>query len=309
MSPLFTGMPLGGAGGQPKATVTGTTGAPTIDTSSRPGKTIYKFTGSGSITIGTAGTCEILVVGGGGAGGRGNSTNSWGGGGGAGQVLYFGTNCFLPSGTNTVQIASGSSVFNTYVQYQGGTSYVANYYAIGGGGGAGPYSATPTTALQLQPDTTFMVGGSGASSTLAGISVPSLYDKEGNGTYGTFPSFVTYAAGGAASTSGAGGGGGGAGGVANGGAGSGTTGGAGGNGLANSITGSSVTYGGGGGGGGGATGGGTAGTGGTGGGGNGAGNGTVGVAGTANSGGGGGGGNSSYSSGTGGSGYVVVVIG
>ena len=39
------------AGGVPKATVTGTTGSPNVDTTSRPGKTIYKFTGSGSITI------------------------------------------------------------------------------------------------------------------------------------------------------------------------------------------------------------------------------------------------------------------
>ncbi len=51
-----------------KATVTATTGSPTVDTSSRAGKTIYKFTASGSITIGTAGTAEILVVGGGGSG-------------------------------------------------------------------------------------------------------------------------------------------------------------------------------------------------------------------------------------------------
>ena len=48
-----------------QATVTSTTGSPTTDTTSRPGKTIYKFTGSGSITIGTAGIVELLVIGGG----------------------------------------------------------------------------------------------------------------------------------------------------------------------------------------------------------------------------------------------------
>ena len=37
MSPLLTGLPFA-AGGTPKATVTATTGSPTIDTSSRPGK-------------------------------------------------------------------------------------------------------------------------------------------------------------------------------------------------------------------------------------------------------------------------------
>lgn len=56
---------LTAGGGIPKASnVTATAGAPTVDTSSRPGKTIYKFTGSGSITIGNAGTAEVLVVGG-----------------------------------------------------------------------------------------------------------------------------------------------------------------------------------------------------------------------------------------------------
>ena len=62
--PFFSPVSAGGIG---KATVTGTTGSPTVDSSTRAGKTIYKFTGSGSITIGTAGTAELLVVGGGGA--------------------------------------------------------------------------------------------------------------------------------------------------------------------------------------------------------------------------------------------------
>jgi len=66
MSPLLTGFPFG-AGGVPKATYSATTGSPTIDTASRPGKTIIKFTGSGSITT-TAGTAEVLVVAGGAAG-------------------------------------------------------------------------------------------------------------------------------------------------------------------------------------------------------------------------------------------------
>ena len=51
------------------AIVTATTGSPTIDTSSRPGKTIYKYTGSGTITIATGGMAEVLIIGGGGGGG------------------------------------------------------------------------------------------------------------------------------------------------------------------------------------------------------------------------------------------------
>jgi hypothetical protein len=73
-----------------KATYTATTGSPTIDTASRAGKTIIKFTGSGSITIGTAGTCEVLVVGGGGGGG-----SNLGGGGGAGGYVYNTSAFFL----------------------------------------------------------------------------------------------------------------------------------------------------------------------------------------------------------------------
>ena len=53
MSPLFSPVSAGGIG---KATVTASTGSPTIDSATRAGKTIYKFTGSGSITVGTAGT-------------------------------------------------------------------------------------------------------------------------------------------------------------------------------------------------------------------------------------------------------------
>ena len=70
MSPLLTGFPFA-AGGLGKATVTGTTGSPSVDTTTRAGKTIYNFTGSGSITVGTAGTCEVFVLGGGGGGGQG----------------------------------------------------------------------------------------------------------------------------------------------------------------------------------------------------------------------------------------------
>jgi len=50
------------AGGVGLATVTGTTGSPSVDTTTRAGKTIYRFTGSGSITVGTAGTAVRLEM-------------------------------------------------------------------------------------------------------------------------------------------------------------------------------------------------------------------------------------------------------
>ena len=42
--PLFSLVSAGGIG---KATVTGTTGSPAVDSSTRAGKTIYNFTGYG----------------------------------------------------------------------------------------------------------------------------------------------------------------------------------------------------------------------------------------------------------------------
>ena len=100
MSPLLTGFPFS-AGGVGKATVTASTGSPTIDTTSRPGKTIYKFTGSGSITVGTAGYAEVLIVAGGGAG-------LFYAGGGAGGY-YYNSSYFIASGTQTVTVGAGGS--------------------------------------------------------------------------------------------------------------------------------------------------------------------------------------------------------
>jgi hypothetical protein len=105
MSPFFSPV---SAGGIPKATYTATTGSPTIDTSSRPGKTIIKYAGSGSITIGTAGTCEVFALGAGGGGGHiGTAGDSQGGGGGGG--IYYNTSAILPSGTLTVTVGTGGS--------------------------------------------------------------------------------------------------------------------------------------------------------------------------------------------------------
>ena len=101
--PLFTPVSAGGIG---KATVTATTGSPTIDSSTRSPKTLYKFTSSGSITIGAAGTAEILVIGGGGGGG--GASNGGNGGGGAGGYLYD-ASALLPAGTLTVTVGNGGS--------------------------------------------------------------------------------------------------------------------------------------------------------------------------------------------------------
>jgi hypothetical protein len=291
MSPLLTGFAFGGAAGTPKATYTATTGSPTIDTSSRPGKTIIKYTGSGSITIGTAGYAEILVIGGGGAGFAvvGNTLGS--GGGGAGGYLYN-TSAFLPSGTLNVTVAApsvGGSISDPVVNSSflgipplgylafGGSSYIVNQGPIPGGSGAGG-SQSPTTGWPSQ----FSQGNAGGNNTSAG-----------------------------------GGGGGGAGAAGGVGTGTGTSGqgGVGGAGLSNTIIGGSAIFYAGGGGGagssaspgtkaGGAGGGGASST---------VSSGATATSGTANTGGGGGGAISistgPTSAGAGGSGYVVVVIG
>jgi hypothetical protein len=257
MSPLLTGFPFA-AGGASKATVTGTTGSPTVDTTSRPGKTIYKFTGSGTITIGVAGSCEYLVIGGGAVNGAGG--------------LIYNASAVLPAGTLTVTIGAGVGM--------GGVSNATNnpsrlgdIVALGGGfasftSSSGDYEVSGGSAGGYRSNTTTMSAQlSGAQGNNGGAGWP--------GTMG--PSSW--------------GGGGGAGGVGGSGSGSVSTGGAGGAGLANSITGSSVTY--------------AAGAGGW---------GTVTVgspntSGGANTGSGGSVTSDGSSTNTGGSGFVVVVIG
>ena len=78
----------GGLAALGKAVVSGSTGA-TVDSATRSPRAIYKFTGSGTITVSTAGTCEILVVGGGGGGGSNVTDGAAGGGAGAGAYLYI----------------------------------------------------------------------------------------------------------------------------------------------------------------------------------------------------------------------------
>lgn len=303
MSPILTGFPFAG-GGTAKATITSTTGSPTVDTSSRPGKTIYKFTGSGSITVGTAGTCEILVIAGGGSGGSGNvnvsPTTGGNGGGGAGGLLYD-TSAYLASGNLTVTVGAGGASIDGFAA-PGNFSRVGTYYAIGGGlgGGTGSFGLLRGVACN---------GGSGGGQYISnGATAGTGVTGQGNN-------------GGTATGSGANGGGGGGGAGAAGGNATTTAGAAGGNGSANSITGSSVTYAGGGGGGSRSTSGGSGGTGGGGTGGpiGGSASAGAGTAGTANTGSGGGGSGLYYDSGldlyfgtaggAGGSGYVVVVVG
>ena len=139
MSPLFSPVSLGGIG---KATVTGTTGSPTVDSSSRSGKTIYTFTGSGSITFGVTGTIEALLIGGGGAGGTIGTSN------------YFSCMGFFQS------IAGQTGGTN-------GTTASTTTFLNGGAGGS--FNAVTNYGyqngiFQIQP---IIVGAGGSGTTLA----------------------------------------------------------------------------------------------------------------------------------------------
>lgn len=219
------------------------------------------------------------------AGGAGGASN-WGGGGGAGGVIT-GSTTFVAGTTYTMTVGGGGAYStngtNSYINnlgfqaYGGGTGVSAlsgNGLNGGSGGGGGGYNSGATTS-----------GGYGipGQGTSGGGAIANGNPGAGGGGGAAYP--------GALST--------------------GTVAGNGGSGILNTITGSSVTYGGGGGGGNGA--GQTAGTGGTGGGGNGAtatgGSSANGTAGATNLGSGGGGGSTNGGlGGAGGSGVVILSI-
>jgi hypothetical protein len=243
----------------------------------------YKtFTGSGTLTVTTAGFADLVVCGGGGAASNGN-----GAAGGAGGVLQV-TNAYLPVGTLTVTIGAGGTAAGTS-GISGNPTRIDSYYSPQGGGGAQAGDGGQNGAS----------GGGGKNGGAGGSGTSGIGSNGGSGAATGF-----YGSGG----------GGGAGGVGS--NGTATVGGNGGAGVNVTLAGTTPSgayvagnYGLGGGGGGGiSTGGTVAGTA-THGGGNGSAVGN-GAAGTANKGGGGGGGQASAGGvgGNGGSGIVIVRV-
>lgn len=258
---------------------------------------------TGGTTLSLAFNVEYLLVGGGGAGGTGGGTggeNTWGaGGGGAGGVLTGFTSVGAQSYAVTVGAGGAAASFSHNVTTNGASGTKSVFGAIeaaGGGGGAGSNNSA-TGGVGLNGGSGGGGGGDGLKAGGTGINGQGF----GGGTSRT-----------SAGARAAGGGGGGAGEVGQiGGPTDGHNSGVGGNGgagIASSITGSSVTYGGGGGGGGRDTNSGSTsrgGSGGTGGGGAGSGQGNA-TSGTDGTGGGGGGSGADGNGGDGGDGIVIV---
>ena len=253
---------------------------------------VHTFTANGTLTVTTAGYCDVLVVAGGGGGG------SLGGGGGAGGLLYR-RGYAIVNGNYAVTVGGGGAGGVGQAAGGNGVNSVFDTLIARGGGGGGGYNGGAGTVGQN--------GGSGGGNAytqqdLAYGGLPlaangTFSDTTGQGSFGgPSDSNNPYT----------GGGGGGAG--QNGGSSTRHHGGMGGNGLRIDITGQEVWYAGGGGGSKHNNFGGSAGGRGMGGGGD--GGAANGASATANTGGGGGGGGyfsgTFYNGGAGGSGIVIV---
>lgn len=250
------------------------------------GYRIHTFTSTGTLTVPTDRSVEVLVVGGGGGGG---GSNGAGGGGGAGGVTYN-ASVAVSAQAYTVTVGTGGAGSSPTggTNTNGNTSSLGALVSVTGGGAGGGYNGSSTTA----PNTGGSGGGGGSSASGSFTGAAGTAGQGNAGGNGRATSTTTAQAGG---------GGGGAGAVGQ--ASAATYGGDGGDGFTSSITGSSVVYGGGGGGGKRSTG--SAGNGGSGGGGKG-GLSAAGSIGTNGLGGGGGAGANGYSGGRGGDGVVIV---
>lgn len=177
MSPLF--YPVS-AGGVSKPTVTATTGSPTIDTSTSPGKTIYKFTGNGSITIGSPGYAELVIVAGGGGGGVSNSGSA---GGGAGAGGFYNAFAYLAAGTYSITVGAGGTAAPT----KGNNSVFGTITVPGGGRGGfnATYASSTDAAQRIQDQTGGSGGGRGASQGSPGNGLGMVpVGKDGSNTAG-----------------------------------------------------------------------------------------------------------------------------
>lgn len=143
----------------------------------------YHVFGEGTGTFNwTGGECEILLIGGGGGGGAGRTC----GGGGAGGLSVI--TAYLPAGTHTVSVGSGSAgaayypgpYGNAVPNSNGGNTWImqnSGVYHVKGGGGGWPAKTGGSGAG----------GNSQASMGGGGSSGPGYVNPGGSGAGGSFP--------------------------------------------------------------------------------------------------------------------------
>lgn len=112
------------------AAVSGTTGSPTVTTDGDA--TIYTFTGDGTITFGSGGIIDVLLVGGGG-GSKGYSRPSGGGGGQARDLSGF----YVNASSYTITVGAGGSAGGNAAGFAGfgSNSYFGAELYVGSGMG------------------------------------------------------------------------------------------------------------------------------------------------------------------------------
>lgn len=158
---------------EPSATVSATTGSPTITTDGP--STIYKFTGDGSITFSSAGLIEVLVVGGGGGAAW---VDGRGAGAGSGDVefgLYR-----VTVGTEAVTVGSGGVGKTSFSNYREGAT--GGFSGIGSivraQGGRGGFADENGSGLSTT------TGGGGGNAGRVNSNVTGGADKRGYGSGG-----------------------------------------------------------------------------------------------------------------------------
>lgn len=137
------------------------------------GDTVYKFTGNGTITLGSSTSAWVLVVGGGGGGGG----SYYSGGGGAGAFNEL-TNTTLPAGTLNITVGTGQQGGSTNDVAGSGTggtsSIVGGGYTLyaAGGARAGGYNGDGADGVlgQAGDNASGSSGGGGGGSSRPGGS-------------------------------------------------------------------------------------------------------------------------------------------
>jgi hypothetical protein len=116
------------------------------------------FTGSGTLTITTAGYADVLILGGGGSG----ATGDGGGGGGGGLIVQ---NVILTAGAKTVTVGAGAAgVGSSSIGITGSYSAIDYLVAVGGGGGG-------RTTAGLNGGSGGGGGGSGVTNQAGGAGI------------------------------------------------------------------------------------------------------------------------------------------